>query len=140
MDFLVAVIEMGVPNNFVYEYEEAGDEYLNVRTSKITVRVEIAPHDKFERDGDNLKTTVKLTLKEALLGFNKSIEHLDGHSVRLNRLGTTNPGDVEKIIGEGMPQHQFSSEHGDLYVKYEVEFPEELDEEQRELFKQVFKK
>lgn len=71
----------------MYDYEEAGDEYLNVRSSTIKVKVEILPHDRFERDGDNLKTTVKLSLKEALLGFNKSIKHLDGHNVRLNKLG-----------------------------------------------------
>lgn len=140
MDFLVAIVEKGVKNGHVIEHDDAGDEFLNVRTSAIKIKIEILPHPKFERDGDDLKTKVKLTLKEALLGFNKTIKHLDGHSVRLNKLGTTNPGDVQKVIGEGMPHYQFSSEHGDLYVTYEVEFPTTLTDEQRTLFAEMFAK
>lgn len=140
MDFLVAIVEKGIKDGAILDYEGAGDEYLNVKPSTIKVKVQIVPHDDFERDGDDLKTRVTLTLKEALLGFNKSIKHLDGHNVRLNKLGVTNPGYTQKVIGEGMPHHHFSSEHGDLYVTYEVEFPKELSDEQREHFRELFEK
>jgi DnaJ-related protein SCJ1 len=139
-DFLVVPIEQGVKHSHVYEYDDAGDEYLNVRTSSIKIKVEVLPHNVYERDNDDLKTKVKLTLKEALQGFNKSIVHLDKHDVRLNRLGTTNPGEIQKIIGEGMPHFNFPSERGDLYVTYDIDFPKELSDEQRVLFAEMFKK
>lgn len=138
-DFLVVPIEQGVKNLHVYDYDDAGDEYLNVRTSSIKIKIEILPHNVYERDNDDLKTKVKLTLKEALLGFNKSIKHLDGHDVRLNRLGTTNPGEIQKIIGEGMPHFNFPSEKGDLYVTYDIDFPQKLSDNQRILFAEMFK-
>lgn len=44
-----------------------------------------------------MKTRVKITLKESLLGFTKDIKHLDGHLVTLSRDGITKPGEVEKV-------------------------------------------
>ena len=66
MDILDVVVEKGVEHGHVYEYQETGDEYLNVRSSTVNIKVEILPHDTFERDKDNLKTNVKIDLKEAL--------------------------------------------------------------------------
>lgn len=138
MDLVGVVVEKGVENGHVYEYQETGDEYVNVRSSTLNIKVEVVPHDNFERDKDNLKTKVNLSLREALLGYNKSLKHMDGHGVRLNKIGTTNPGTVQKVIGEGMPHYQFSSEYGDLYVTYDVDFPDKLTDEQFTLFKEAF--
>lgn len=34
------------------------------------------------------------------------------------------------IKGEGMPHHEFSSQHGDLYIEYQVVIPSKFSEEQ----------
>jgi DnaJ-class molecular chaperone len=78
----------------------------------------------FERNGNDLKATVKITLKQALLGFERELTHLDGHVVYLDRTKKiTKPGEIEKIIGEGMPIYEMSSDRGDLFVTYQVEMP-----------------
>jgi DnaJ-class molecular chaperone len=79
-------------------------------------------------------------MKEALLGFEKTISHLDGHKVKLSKTGVTNPGEKQKIIGEGMPHHQFGSEFGDLFVTYEVEFPKDLNDSHLTKFRKMFGK
>lgn len=38
-------------------------------------------HDRFKRDNNNLHTSMDITLEEALLGFERSLQHLDGHEV-----------------------------------------------------------
>ena len=43
------------------------------------------PHANFTRDKENLKTTVEITLREALLGFTREITHLDGHTVTISK-------------------------------------------------------
>ena len=56
-------------------------------------------------------------MKEALLGFKKKIKHLDNHFVKIEKDNVTQPGkfkltilgELQKIKGEGMPQHEFSS-------------------------------
>lgn len=91
----------------------------------------------FIRDNDDLRYDIFISLKEALLGFNKEIKHLDNHIVYLNRTTVTQPGHVIKIKGEGMPKHQ-KSEKGDLYVKVNVLIPNILTEKQKEIAKTLF--
>eukprot|EP00967_Tisochrysis_lutea_P101552 scaffold152497_cov31-Tisochrysis_lutea.AAC.2 len=55
-----------------------------------------------------------IPLRAALLGFETSFPHLDGHTVTVKRTGVTKPGQTMRIKGEGMPKHGFSSEFGDL--------------------------
>lgn len=65
-----------------------------------------------------------ISLEEALLGYDKTINHLDGHSVRLrsNTNEIVQPFSVKIIRGEGMPIRG-TGEFGDLHVKMIVTFP-----------------
>jgi DnaJ-class molecular chaperone len=48
-----------------------------VRAGEVVFTLETLPHAVFERVGNDLKTTVKISLKQALLGFRKTLTHLD---------------------------------------------------------------
>jgi DnaJ-class molecular chaperone len=72
-----------------------------------------------------------LSLHEALLGFKRSIRHLDGRDVVVEHTGVTQPFEVRRIQHEGMPQHNFPSQKGTLHVKYIVDLPKLLNEEQK---------
>ena len=74
-----------------------------------------------------MKIRVNITLREALLGFTKEIEHLDGHIVTINRESkTTKPGLMERFKAEGMPVFEHYGDFGDLLVTYIVDMPERL--------------
>jgi DnaJ-class molecular chaperone len=89
------------------------------------------PHSSFRRETNNLHTVLVISLKEALLGFEKEITHLDDRNITIKREIVSQPGDIIKIEGEGMPIHQ-SSEKGDLYVRVDIQFPKILTEKQIE--------
>lgn len=91
---------------------------MNVRSGEVIFRIETLPHPVFERSQNDLKATVKITLKQALLGFEKDLVHLDGRPLKLSRSKITRPGEVEKLRGQGMPVYEMSSERGDLIVTY----------------------
>ncbi|KAH9754053.1 DnaJ protein ERDJ3B [Citrus sinensis] len=55
---------------------------------------------------------------QAVVGFEKTIKHLDGHLVDISTKGITKPKEVRKFRGEGMPLH-FSNKKGDLYITVE---------------------
>jgi DnaJ family protein B protein 11 len=59
--------------------------------------------------------------------------------VNVKKTGVTQPGDVIKVKGEGMPIHQ-TSEKGDLYVKIDVIIPPHLTEQQKVLLEELFSK
>lgn len=50
--------------------------------------------------------------------------------------GITNPKQVRKFKGEGMPLH-LSNKKGDLYITFEVLFPTSLIEEQKTQVKAI---
>jgi DnaJ-class molecular chaperone len=93
---------------------------------------------QLERDGKHLQLTTTITLREALIGFRKEFEHFDGHVVDIDRTDLVTPhGHVEKIRGEGMPVHEGHGEFGDLIVTFNVKFPSELTEAQRDVIRNL---
>jgi len=82
--------------------------------------------ETFKRKNADLFTEVKVDLVTALCGGNIYITHLDDRVLKI----TVNPGEVIKphdtkvIIGEGMPQYKRPFDKGNLYVVFEVEFPQ----------------
>lgn len=57
-------------------------------------------------------------MKQALLGFEKELTHLDGRQIKITRSKITKPGEIEKIRGEGMPVYEFPTDKGDLIITY----------------------
>ncbi|KAI0511632.1 hypothetical protein KFK09_012262 [Dendrobium nobile] len=100
-------------------------------------RIRTAAHDRFRREGSDLYSTVTISLLEALVGFEKTMKHLDGHLVDIGMNGITKPKEIRKFKGEGMPVHM-SSKKGDLHVTFEVSFPRSLTEDQKTKIKQIF--
>jgi len=138
MDTFSFYIERGVKHGHQMKYPNMGNEFHDQATSDIIFIIVETPHPVFTRKGDNLHTVLEITLKEALLGFKKFIKHLDGHRVEVNRETVTQPGDIEKFVGEGMPQHEYSSFRGDLFVEYKVLLPKQSTPEQEQLWEEFF--
>lgn len=87
------------------------------------------PHDVFHRAGSDLQAELKVTLAEALTGFNRVVlKHLDGRGISLHVKQPAGrilrPGEILKISGEGMPIKR-SDAKGDLYLIVDVVFPED---------------
>ncbi|CAH0018194.1 unnamed protein product [Clonostachys rhizophaga] len=85
------------------------------------------PHDTFTRLGYDLSAELKISLVEALSGFNRTVlKHLDGRGIALERERgkILRPGDILKVPGEGMPMKRGETK-GDLYLIVDIEFPED---------------
>ena len=99
----------------------AGDLYI-----AITVR----PSRKFRRDGANLYSEMTISFAQAALGDEVEIETLKG-SVKETIAEGTQPGQVIRVRGEGVPSLRNPSQRGDLFVTLKVEVPKRLNERQR---------
>jgi len=105
----------------------AGDLYLVVR---------VLPHDRFRREGDDLHLTVPVELYNMLLGGSTTISSLD-RQVRLTIPPETENGRVFRLTGLGMPKLQNPDERGDLYAAVQVQLPQNLTEQERELLENL---
>jgi len=134
---LDVLLERGLPENHEVKFELEADETPDELPGDLILEISTNPHPVFRRDGNDLHTVVRLTLLESLIGFRKVITHLDDRRVAVSHRGMTPPGTVRKVFGEGMPIHHVPSDRGDLYVKYEVDFPTSLSEEQRQVIRET---
>ena len=133
-------IEQGTPENHDIAYEMEADQSPDRLPGDLIFTVQTVPHKLFVRRGNDLEYSMKISLKEALLGFAKEIKHLDGHTVEIEQTEVTQHNEVKKIPGEGMPLHNVLSEHGTLFVRFEVELPSVLTDNQRVKIQKIFPK
>jgi DnaJ-class molecular chaperone len=75
---LTLSIKPGYKAGTKIKFAGEGDELPNGRAQDIEFVLEEKSHDSFTRDGNDLKTKLKISLKEALCGFAMSITMLDG--------------------------------------------------------------
>jgi curved DNA-binding protein len=103
------------------------------------LRVQVAPHPIFERDGDDLRCEIPVDLYTALLGGEVNVPTLKG-SLALKIPAETQSGKTFRLAGQGMPRLNEPNVFGDLYAKVRVVLPEKLSHEEREIFSQLAKK
>jgi chaperone protein DnaJ len=135
---LEAIIERGMPEGHELKFERASEQSPDWTPGDVLITLKTQTHSRFQRRGNDLHMEQAISLKDALLGFKITIPHLDGHRVTIDQSGTvTQPDSVKKLVGEGMPLHEFSSEHGDLYVKFKIQFPKKLSDQQKDAIKSL---
>jgi molecular chaperone DnaJ len=107
---------------------------LGGRAGDVYVRVRVRPDERFVREGDDIFSTVSLTMTQAALGARVTIPTLDGET-ELEFSPGTQPGEVVVLRGRGMPVLQGFG-RGDQRVLVNVAVPRQLNDEQRDLLEQ----
>ncbi|CAG9311634.1 unnamed protein product [Blepharisma stoltei] len=131
-------IEPGMDNGSEIIFPGQSEQSPDWFPGDIIFVLKLKPHTRFERKGNDLSTSIRLTLKEALLGYSKQISHLDGHVVQIDYTGVTQPESVRIIKGEGMPHQDVPSNKGNLHVRFIVDLPGKLTPDQENTIKQLF--
>ena len=109
--------------------------YAGGASGDLYLVVSVRPHQRFERQGDNLYEEVLVPLTVAVLGGEVQVPTLKG-KVALKIPAETQNGRSFRLKGQGMP-HLGDSTCGDLLAKVSVVLPTKLSEEERELFERL---
>jgi len=104
------------------------------RAGDLFVLVHVRPDPRFVREGDDVFSTVDLTVTQAALGTAVSLPTLDGE-IELSFEPGTQPGEIRVLRGRGMPVLQGFG-RGDHRVLVNVAVPRRLSDEQCRLLKQ----
>jgi curved DNA-binding protein len=107
----------------------SGDLYLKIK---------VASHPKFSRDGDDLKFDQPVDLFTALLGGELEVSTID-KTVKLTVPPESDSGKTFRLKGLGMPKLNHPDKRGDLYVTLQVQVPKNLTSEQKTKFKELQK-
>lgn len=108
--------------------------YRGGQTGDLYVRLNVEPHDLFERDGDNLYGKVSISFVQAILGDRMEVPTLEGGKVLQIEPGTQ-PGAVIRFTGEGVPRLRGYG-RGDLFIEVEVRIPKSITPRQEELLRE----
>ncbi|KAJ3358896.1 hypothetical protein GGF32_009907 [Allomyces javanicus] len=121
------------------KFPNEGDEIAPGVSQTVEFVIEEKPHPTFKRTGDNLETTLDLTLVEALTGFARKITTLDGRHLLVKCDKVVQPGQQIRYRGDGMPISKSPGTKGDLIVHLKVRFPENLrlSDDQKEQLKSL---
>jgi len=129
-------IKPGLKAGSKIKFKDVGDQ-AEGGTQDMHFIVEEKPHPLFKRDGDDIRHTVTISLKEALTGWSRTIQTIDGKQVPVHHGGPTPPTWEERFPNLGMPKSKKPNERGDFVVGVKIEFPTALTAAQRESLKET---
>lgn len=98
------------------------------------VVIHVKDHDFFSREGNDLICEIPVSFVQAALGDTLTIPVLgDNGTCELDLPAGTQPGDILRLPGKGMPSLRDPRRKGDLYAKITVKIPRKLNQRQKEL-------
>jgi DnaJ-class molecular chaperone len=103
-----------------------GDLYLKVR---------IAAHPFWKRDGDNLTCEIPITFAEAALGATIEVPTINA-TVQMKIPAGTQSGQKFRLSGRGVP-HLKGGGTGDIFVQVKLTVPKDLSSREEELIREL---
>ncbi|HMZ07203.1 MAG TPA: DnaJ C-terminal domain-containing protein [Anaerolineales bacterium] len=104
--------------------------------SDLYMLIQVEEDERFEREGSNLTTTSIVDVFTLILGGEADVETPTG-KVKLGIPAGTQPEQVFRLGGRGMPTIKDANIKGDLFVKLKVQIPKYLSSKQRELLEEA---
>ena len=131
-------IEKGVDTGFKYQLRGEGEVGVNgAPPGDLFVVINVEPHERFQRDRNDLITSAKISFVQATLGGKIEVDCIDGKE-ELHIPPGTQYGAQLRIPNKGVP-HYRRSYAGDLVVSVEIETPVHLNTEQRKALEEFAK-
>lgn len=119
-------VDKGMNDGQKIQFHGESNQEPGVETGNLIVVLQLKEHDIFSRSQNDLYISHTIGITEALCGFKMLVTHLDGRVLVLNQEPgeCIAPGTIRGIENEGMPMYRNPYEKGNLYIKFDVKFPE----------------
>jgi molecular chaperone DnaJ len=133
---LSVTIPPGVEDGATKQVRSMGDASTGTGASgDLELNIRVMEHPLFTRQGSDLHCKVPISFPQAVLGSMIDVPTLDG-KVRMRVPPGTQPGYQLRLRGKGMPKYGGYG-NGDQLVTIQLEVPQNLTDEQRELVERL---
>ncbi|KAF2715021.1 DnaJ-domain-containing protein [Pleomassaria siparia CBS 279.74] len=129
-------IKKGLKAGSKIKFSDVGDQ-VEGGTQDLHFIVSEKSHPLFTRDGDDIKYTVDLDLKEALTGWRRTVQTIDGKQISVGNGGPVGPTFQDRYPNLGMPKSKKPTERGDFVIGVRIRFPTSLTPAQKETLKTI---
>jgi DnaJ-class molecular chaperone len=130
-------VPQGIDNGETMLLHDRGHNINNQVRGEVRLHIKINNTTEFQRNGLDLIFNKKISLKEALCGFNFEINHVNGKRLCLNNVNNptiVKPNFKKVVQGMGMIRE---NNKGNMIIEFDVEFPESLTKEQIESLQNI---
>jgi len=133
-------VERGMAEGDQLTFAGMGEQQPKSVPGDVILTLKMADHPLFKRAGNDLRMNMRISLKEALLGWKRTIKHLDQREITIEISGITSPMETIKVENEGMPYRGDPTSKGHLYIKCYIDMPKEggLQENHKEWLRANF--
>lgn len=101
----------------------------------LLVSVNVLRDERFERDGNDVLSTLVISYPQAVMGDKVTVETVEG-SVKMKIPAGTQPGEIFRIKGKGVPRLQ-SFGRGDHMVNVQIDVPTKLSRDQKKIIEKL---
>jgi len=115
---------------------QGGRGSMGGQSGDLFLKIKVLPHPLFERDGDNLRTSIPVGLYDALLGGEVEVAGIDKR-VTLKIPPETDNGKIFRLKNQGMPNLRNPNNFGDLLVKIDIKLPKNLTKAEKQSFHEL---
>ena len=122
----------GVQEGITFVMEGKGHFIKSGTHGDLHIRIMELPHEKFVRSGNDLKTVVKLTYPQLVLGDKVEIDTIEGGRIRIKIAGHSKVGSNLKIVDKGL-KAMGKENRGELIITLDIDIPSKISKEEKEL-------
>lgn len=129
-------VPAGVDTGYRLRFRGEGDAgEQGAPSGDLYVRFRVKLHELFRREGDNILLDLVVSFSQAALGDVVKVPSIDGE-VKMRIPAGTQSGTQFRLRGKGVP-HFGSRGRGDQFVNVQLQTPQKLDRELKELFEKL---
>jgi DnaJ-class molecular chaperone len=132
-------IPAGIQDGTTLRLAGMGDDSISgVPRGDIHLTVMVNPHNRFQRQGDDLLCSANISCIDAMLGKNIFVDTIDGRKLDITINPGTQYGQTLAAAGYGMPKMNDNRFRGRLLVTINVTVPNNLTNQQIQALREAF--
>lgn len=112
------------------------DSFPGVPRGDVLVTINVAPHHKFIRQGDDLMQEISISCIDAILGKEVVIDTIDGRQFTGSVPAGTQPDSILGIGGQGLPNMNHPQHRGRMLLKIKMFVPT-LSDQQKQILQNL---
>lgn len=134
-DTITIEIPPGIENGEMIRMTGRGEAVKSGVPGDLYIKIHVEKHPTIKRNGDDLESTLRVKLTDALLGNSYAIETLDG-TLTIKVPEGVKHGEMLRIKGKGVGK---GKTRGDFFVKVLIDMPQKLSRNAKKLIEDLRK-
>ncbi|CAL8326479.1 unnamed protein product [Arctogadus glacialis] len=135
-DKILAIeIKRGWKEGTKITFPREGDESPGTIPADIVFVIKDKAHPHFRREGSDIVYAVRVSLRQSLCGCSVTVSTIDGNTCNMKITDVIKPGMRQIVAGQGLPLPKTPEQRGDLVVEFDVNFPETLPSNAKDVLK-----